>query len=503
LRILLVLLFGLSAAPLARAQAPADGFDHIAHHGVVQSKAIAPPPCARCHRTDARGALVGKPNHASCFGDCHGKPPARPYKMQPGQEPVCRVCHPQAQLARLGRGPVRSAFPPYGPDGEFAVTMSHAAHRAVNGGCRACHAQPPEPDQPARKQAGGHGRCSGCHARGNRVAMSACASCHTPAVGPVRAPRAEPGPFPVGRRFSHRKHMVRAGRAGCASCHSAAAAATGDAIATPKKEQCAGCHDGKKAFSMVEPSCRRCHAAPDREEPAPDRRRPARFSHAVHDSECRACHEIDARGMAGSIGRGHRPCSDAGCHAADFASRQPETCTVCHARAEPWRDLHVDPQPADAAEFGARFSHKGHGASDATCASCHPARPSGRFGQVSGHDTCSGKGCHLASAGARPPLGECAGCHQRGLTRDHARSRRARRWSVRARFSHQGHRNEPAEPTRALSCTGCHTGVAEATSLADLAPPAKPTCARCHDGTTAFKLTGHACSRCHVSGGAR
>ena len=29
------------------------------------------------------------------------------------------------------------------------------------------------------------------------------------------------------------------------------------------------------------------------------------------------------------------------------------------------------------------------------------------------------------------------------------------------------------------------------------APPAKAACARCHDGRSAFKLTGHACSRCH------
>ena len=489
------------AAPPPAPDPPADGFDHIAHQGRVEAKAVAPPACQRCHQIDKSGRLTRAPGHASCFGDCHGKPPppptTRPYRIEEQRRPVCAACHRPAALDRLvrgGRQPVRSAFPPYGPEGEFAIAMSHAAHASVSGGCRACHATPPEPEQAAETPPRGHARCAGCHQKSpGGVAMSACARCHTPAVGPLRAPHIDAGPFRVKRRFSHKKHAARG--AGCASCHAGAAAATGDLVPTPRKAQCASCHDGKKAFSMVEPACRSCHAAPDREEPAPERARRAQFSHRTHAaSDCRVCHELDARGMPGPVGRGHQPCSNSKCHAGDFAARAPVTCTVCHARAEPWRDLHIDPQSAPAIEFAVAFPHAVH---RAPCASCHPARPSGRFGQVGGHGACGGSGCHARSGGARPPLTECASCHQSGA-RD-PRTQRQRRWSVRERFTHRGHLAEPGAPDRAVACAVCHTAVARAKSLAELRPPAKATCARCHDGGAAFKLTGHSCNRCHLA----
>ena len=39
--------------------------------------------------------------------------------------------------------------------------------------------------------------------------------------------------------------------------------------------------------------------------------------------------------------------------------------------------------------------------------------------------------------------------------------------------------------------------VAAARTVDVIERPAKPTCAPCHDGQTAFKLTGHSCGRCH------
>ncbi len=492
---------GLAAAVAAAAPAadpPADGFDHIAHQGRVEAHAIKAPACDHCHAVDRAGRLSGAPGHAACFGaGCHGKPPQRPFRSDDPRRPVCIACHRPAlidRLARGGGGAIPSSFPPYGADGEFAIALSHAAHASVSGGCRACHATPAEPGQSATAPARGHTRCAGCHARGaGNVTMSTCARCHTPAIGPVRRPHREAGPFPVRARFSHRKHLARG--AACSACHAAAAAATGDLVPAPGKPQCAGCHDGKKAFGMVAAECRRCHAAPEREEPAPERKQRARFSHASHEhSDCKLCHQMDGRGMPGPIGRGHRPCGDASCHASDFAERAPVTCSVCHARAEPWRELHMDPQPADAIEFAVAFPHAKHGS--ATCARCHQVKPSGRFGATGGHGSCTGAGCHARSGGARPTFDECASCHQRS-TGDH-RSSRQRRWSVRDQFSHEKHLAEPAEPDHAVACAECHTTVATATGLADLRPPAKATCARCHDGGAAFKLTGHSCNRCHL-----
>jgi hypothetical protein len=68
---------------------------------------------------------------------------------------------------------------------------------------------------------------------------------------------------------------------------------------------------------------------------------------------------------------------------------------------------------------------------------------------------------------------------------------------VRQRFTHRKHLVEPSDPKKPIACAECHTTVAGSTGLADLRPPAKARCARCHDGGAAFKLTGHSCNRCH------
>ena len=122
-------------------------------------------------------------------------------------------------------------------------------------------------------------------------------------------------------------------------------------------------------------------------------------------------------------------------------------------------------------------------------ASASPARPAGD------HRACAGAGCH-DRGGAAPVFDDCAGCHQPDLLADHERERRTRRWSARATFRHASHQEDPRDGS-ALDCRACHTQILQATALDDLPPPAKATCAPCHDGAIAFKLTGHACSRCH------
>ena len=496
----------------------ADGFDHIDHHGRVVSRAIAPPPCSRCHKVATGGRLVGGPGHAACFGDCHGPAPRKShrYELDDATRRVCRACHRPAQIARLergARGSVTSSFPPYGSDRDFALTMSHAAHGRVARGCRACHGTPPEPGQPrARRPAAPHARCAACHDRTRRpggVGIDSCSACHSSAVGPARAPRREPGAYPVRSRFSHRSHLARATeRDPCRTCHAGAIAQSGDRVPTPKKENCRGCHDGKRAFSMVEPACRRCHGAPEREGASAPLLR-SRFSHRAHVAtrvgiDCATCHTLDRGGAPVTALRGHAPCSDAGCHDADFAAAAPTTCGVCHVRAEPWRDQHADPNPADSSEFGVDFSHRAHLSGSpaplaASCARCHRPAPEGRFQPSAGHAACAGARCHAQKGGASPPLAECSRCHSLGLIARHELAQRQRRWSVRPRFTHQPHATEPLAPDRPVACTDCHAAALQSTSLADMAKPAKQTCARCHDGRAAFKLTGHTCGRCHIT----
>jgi hypothetical protein len=260
---------------------------------------------------------------------------------------------------------------------------------------------------------------------------------------------------------------------------------------------------------MTEAACRRCHTPPpagaeaeaDDDDTAAHRiAARAAFSHASHlRTACAGCHGITKSGEPGPVGSAHQPCADSGCHADDFGAARPRICTTCHVREEPWRDLHLDPQPAGPSDFQVGFSHRSHlvGAAprtDAPCARCHLAQQDGRFAPAGGHGSCAGAGCHTVSASPAPALGDCGACHQAaGAGRS-----RADRWSVRARFTHTPHRTEPGAPDRSIACTQCHGGVLEATSVAAVPAPPKRACARCHDGGAAFKLTGHGCARCHT-----
>jgi c(7)-type cytochrome triheme protein len=560
------------AAPRGRAAAPdppADGFDHITHRGRVEVRGAAPPPCSRCHALGPAGRLAGAPGHAACFGDCHGPPPRGGRGARdPAVRRVCQACHRPALIARLERGAlarIPADFPPYQRDRDFALTLSHAAHGAVARGCRACHAAPAEPvrARPGRRArpAGphaqpAHARCAACHAGGRPggVGMDSCSACHSPAVGSAAAlaPHRDAGRFPVDRTFSHRRHLARApaGLDPCRACHAGAAAARGDRVPTPKKEQCRPCHDGRRAFSLVEPACRRCHAAPQREEMSPGPPR-GRFQHRAHDPQrpsrpgptpgapapggapasgaarasgggaatgaagaaprpapaCSDCHALDARGAPAMALRGHAPCANAGCHAEDFAAAAPRTCGVCHVRGEPWRELHADPLPAPETEFGVDFSHRAHlgrpALAAAPCTRCHRPAPGGRFAPAPGHGACAGADCHARARGAGPPLTRCGGCHALGLADRRERAALRRTWSVRERFDHRPHAAEPSAPARPVPCAACHEGVPDSASTGDIRPPGKPSCARCHDGRAAFKLTGHTCARCHLSPAAR
>ncbi|HEX7836262.1 MAG TPA: cytochrome c3 family protein, partial [Kofleriaceae bacterium] len=67
-------------------------------------------------------------------------------------------------------------------------------------------------------------------------------------------------------------------------------------------------------------------------------------------------------------------------------------------------------------------------------------------------------------------------------------------WSVRRSFDHAAHAR--TGDGRPLGCGACHVDL-HGPDVTALATPAKATCAPCHDGATAFKLTGTTCTRCH------
>jgi c(7)-type cytochrome triheme protein len=495
------------------------GFDHLVHGRNVAVAGGAAIACARCHPIDARGKLLRRPDHRSCFGECHGKPPVRVAgKVGAGDRArVCAACHAPSDLLRAARTAwprLGVSYPPYAVDRDHGMAMSHAAH--AGSACSACHgtnacdgeagasvscrsAVGPRSAGDRAKRGAVHARCAGCHAGTGtaKPAIAECASCHVPAYGSASGPTLIVPDLPVSTAFDHAGHARRAPKTECVRCHAAIPKTAVPELPTPKASDCgaAGCHDTKAAFGITE-ACTRCHQ--DRPGPGWSVHRPEpRFSHAAHvprgATACVDCHQSDRRGQP--IMKGHVACANAGCHAEQFGVRQPTMCQSCHVATEPWRKLVVDARPRDDTELGVRMPHARH---PQPCATCH-ARTAGARELVPprGHGACTtGAGCHARDAGPAPRIGACDGCHELGMVARRLATRSGARWSVRARFRHAPHATDPRSGA-ALGCAACHAGVDTSQSIDDLPTPKKPVCAPCHDGTTAFKITGVGCTRCH------
>lgn len=523
---LLAITVVLVAPEAPRAQAPAAGavpigFDHASHEGKVVVAGQEAITCSGCHALAKTGGLLaGRPGHAACFGACHGAAPRVGVAPAAGQEDVCAACHAPADLAARRTA---VAYPPYRLDPDFGLTMSHAAHGAV--ACTSCHRTPDAAAAPAKP----HARCASCHdGRGAAAPMTACTTCHLAAFGANAWPRLVRGPLAVGAAYSHRAHAARTAKAApaardaleCATCHAGIATATGAELPAPTMASCAtsGCHDGAAAFATTV-ACRRCHtAAPAL--PTPVARPTERFSHDAHASrlaidDCAACHGLDARGEPRSAGHG----ACVACHTDDFASRTPTKCGACHASTEPWRALTVDRMPPPSSDFGAALDHARHGG--VACERCHNLDTATRqLRPPRGHVACAASGCHAVTGGPPPTFAACSACHALGRERARADERTRAAWSVRARFRHDVHGVD--RDGDAIACTICHTTAAPAAASPAAAPPApgaapaaapatvtmppppaKATCAPCHDGRLAFKMTGHGCARCHGEPAAR
>lgn len=485
----------LAAGGAAAAPARAVGFEHQLHDRDLVVSGAESLPCTRCHAV-AGGVLVGRPGHAACFGSCHGPPPAR--GDAPGARlAICTACHAEAALA--APGPRRAAvhYPPYTLDRNFAITVGHRRHREL--ACQTCH--------PAVRPASvpPHRRCAGCHdgSGGARrgPAMTACTGCHIPATGDPLPPsiiHAEVNVAGAFARSGHSRHAARGGAgARCTTCHAALLDTDDNVLPAPRAETCATarCHDGAAAFSITA-ACTRCHRDP--ELPGFKVERPSRrYSHADHAGHaaragvalaCAGCHPLTRTGEVTVVG--HAPCAT--CHADDFGRRQPRICGACHNGTEPWRALVADRAPAEHTEFGATLDHGRH---PGACDSCHSLTTLDRaLRPPRGHRACTARGCHAVTTGPAPRLGACEACHREGRAAERRTARLAAPWSVRMSFDHASHARTPTGA--ALACTACHVDLSAA-DVSALPTPPKASCAPCHDGSAAFKLTGTACTRCH------
>ena len=496
-RVLVVAVVMCGALWFARAETPPFvprtaplGFDHTLHARDVHTAAAPEIACTRCHVVRA-GALVGKPGHAACFGACHGPPPTARDPVAPPQLRLCNPCHAETALATpANKRALAVTYPPYVLGLDFALQIGHKAHQDVT--CAKCHDKRTGPP---------HKRCIACHdgAAGKGFAMTACSTCHTPGSGqpdPPKLLRTKDTQIFVTTAFSHAKHSTRGAARQCTACHATILETNDRRLPRPTAETCAisGCHDGKASFPITT-SCTKCHKdVPARKFEV--RRPEARFSHAgggagaAHETTglaCAACHPLGKTGEA--LVAGHAPCAT--CHAKDFGLRTPTICGACHIGTEPWRPLVADNLPAETTEFGVTLQHRKH---PGACSSCHSLTTSAtQLRPPRGHRACTTSGCHAITGGPAPQLADCESCHQRGLAEQRDRTRLAATWSVRAKFVHAPHAmSKDAE----VACIACHTDLSSPTVLS-LAVPTKTTCAPCHDGQVAFKLTGTTCTRCH------
>jgi hypothetical protein len=292
--------------------------------------------------------------------------------------------------------------------------------------------------------------------------------------------------------FTHDGHAKKSS-ADCRACHRAVAAATDAVLGAIGPADCrgSGCHDSAAAFATSE-ACTRCHTTAPSVTYVLDRPH-VRFSHARHrprmtDDSCATCHALDGRGEAPAPP--HRACADAGCHQHDFEIQAPKICGACHGAIEPWRKLRPDALPKRETEFGATMPHARHATLDRACDACHSLDNGRRERRPPrGHASCTGAGCHAESDGPTPRLSACATCHRPGLVSERVQLRLSAKWSVRGRFDHDAHAT--------TDCVTCHDQVSSTDALPE--PPAKARCGTCHDGTTAFKMTGHGCAKCHGS----
>lgn len=505
------------AGSIVRAQAPvalattAAGFDHNLHDRDVAVSGGNPIACTACH-AQRNGTLVGRPDHGACFGACHGAPPAKVKKgttiqIVPEQRRLCVACHAEVALAAPLGKTLPVPYPPYVAT-DFALSMPHKIHAEV--ACGACHVLTAK--GAAAPQGPPHRRCTSCHdgsgVRGKGPAMATCTTCHTPGSGSPQPPRMAAPIDTVVAAFSHPAHAARGGAgAPCATCHAEILRTDDSILPRPKQAACAigGCHDGKRAFDVTI-ACTKCHTGPppwkfDVERP------PERYLHATTHRDvnvpCVTCHPLAPSGEV--LVAGHAACVP--CHAARFGERRApkeragkpidpmepkQICGACHNATEPWRKLTADRPPPDRTEFGATLSHDKH---SADCKSCHAlATVASQLRPPRGHASCTGAGCHAVTGGPAPELTRCDGCHQLGLAAKRVALRTTLAWSVRKTFDHTIHRL--GKDGNEVACARCHDDL-HGDSLTQLAAPKKLACQPCHDGATAFKLTGTTCTRCH------
>ncbi|HLL23490.1 MAG TPA: cytochrome c3 family protein, partial [Kofleriaceae bacterium] len=223
-------------------------------------------------------------------------------------------------------------------------------------------------------------------------------------------------------------------------------------------------------------------------------------SRGVKIAACATCHGVEADGRLSPplANKDHMPCATSGCHQAEFASKTPRICGVCHDTIAPWQKNQARSKDPIKPEWYETIDHATHlakiGTTNGACATCHGEKLA-NAPKPGGHDGCVG--CHGQTA--KPAMGDCGACHQQAAPQRPAKTP----WSVTAQFQKIGGHGKHAIDRRTgkqAQCLDCHAGVKTATTLAQIKPATMMECdGACHNGKVAFKTTGFECARCHAA----
>jgi len=505
-------------------------FDHD-RHAASSSTNGKKAACSECHKLDDKGLPIKGREHARCSG-CHSYPTSCGVMKTSGMKGparVCQVCHTPTRKECLP-----ADLPPKPTTDDLESKFTHAKHMGLGSSteksCVQCHqAQGPGAsavvdDKKGKKgkkgggatvatgkdKAEAHGTCSGCHnANGAKPTMADCAGCH---VAPTaRAGTQQNNPFRL-PNFDHKAHhaaskMTIDTTGLCTKCHTdlreVAGGNQGAQLPRPSMLSCQNtCHNGKTAFAATGTKCTQCHKGSDKPEPT---KQGLAFSHTQHAArnvkitECNQCHQLEADGTltVPLKGQDHMPCSNAGCHQTEFASRTNKICGLCHDAVAPWAKAaarYPDYDVTRVMEYFNQIDHEAHltskaklGTGNDACTKCHGDKINGKT-PPKAHEDCAS--CHGRSA--NPQMTQCQACH----LQQPPQKAQVSQWSVRALFPHAKHGTDPRN-RKTTACTGCHQTVAKAKDLATIKAPTMPSCDACHNGKLAFKSTGFECSRCH------
>jgi hypothetical protein len=498
--------------------APPESYDRFSDkHAEVE--------CNSCHlRSKANEwehVRFPKKNHKPCESSgCH---PGQLVKFDPRKPKYCRTCHVAGPGGR-GINIHKVVYPPYrkGEETQWGLASSNHAAHIETGKCETCHvanAKDRTPDMIFT----GHSGCATCHGEKEKPLMSDCKSCHLKKAADTALASGVATPYRVTKRFTHAGHAEKSKKDECSVCHANAKVPKGKIAPLPSMADCTTCHDGDQAFDAVGSTCRRCHESNEKSALPELAKNATFFSHGRHSDRnvvgaggaygCNECHPTTDRGRlffpAGGkdfdpkkTRNGHWPCAK--CHQNQFLTRDHKgICIVCHEHVDPGRDNPIKEAFREERELVSDLPHDKHQKTE--CDRCHfeqsGAEPPKIAGSLlaPGHELCSQ--CHETHKTS--PMTKCGACH-RSLAPNEQRTK----WAVNQKFTHDTHQvdvrtakvvNASAigwkrvekSSAQKLQCAVCHTGIDTGER------PKMKSCHTCHDGTFAFKDTGHECTRCH------